>query len=326
MKWQTKAFILRQLSQIPLGKRLYLLMQKMAGSNRPQPGRDFARIVELLGMIKEAGQSSQGGIFFEIGSGWHPYAPLGCYLAGAEKIITVDVNPWMSLKSARECVTASEDHLAQFAEAAGLDESTVSGRYRDIDLAALKLDKLLASMRTEYQSPGDASRTGLESQSVDFIISSNVLEHIPAPVLKAITEEAFRILKPGGLYVHRFNPGDHYANDDNSVSTANFLQYSSTAWKKYGEGLAYHNRLRCSEFSKIFREAGFVSLLEKKRVDPQARQVLENKSITLNDEFEKFSLEDLAADYMWYTGMKPTAISVDSQSNAMGDVAFSQKS
>ncbi len=319
MKWQTKAFILRQLSQIPLGKRLYLLMQKLAGSNRAQPERDFARIVELLEMIQESGQTAQGKVFFEVGSGWHPYAPLGCYLAGAEKIITVDVNPWMSLASARECIDASKEHIQQFAKKMELDEAAVSERYQKINLAATNLDQLLASMRTEYHSPGDASATGLESDSVDFIISSNVLEHIPATILKAITEESFRILKPGGLYVHRFNPGDHYANDDGSVTTANFLQFSSNTWKKYGEGLAYHNRMRCSEFSDIFREVGFSSLIEKERVDPDAVKAIEDKTIEVHDEFKRFSLEDLAADYMWYTGRKPTTVDETAEAKQMGE-------
>ncbi len=319
MKWRTKAFILRQLSQIPLGKKLYLLMQKLAGSNKAQPERDFARICELLEMIQESGRSAKEGVFFEIGSGWHPYAPLGCYLAGAKKIITVDVNPWMSLATARECVEASKNHLHQFAETMNLDVETVLARYQQIDLAANSLDRLLAGMQTEYRSPGDAAQTGLDAQSVDFIISSNVLEHIPAPVLEAITKESFRILKPGGLFVHRFNPGDHYANGDQSVTTANFLQFSSTTWKKYGEGLAYHNRMRCSEFSEIFRKTGFVSLIEKKRVDPDAASAIENKTIELDHEFKKFSLEDLAADYMWYAGKKPATVDETVQSSLEGE-------
>ncbi len=305
MKWQTKALILRQLSKIPMGKRLYLLMQKLAGSNRAQPERDFARIAELLEMIQQSGQTAQGGVFFEIGSGWHPYAPLGCYLAGAKKIITVDVNPWMSLATARECIEASKPHIPHFAQTVGLDETVVAERYAKIRLSASTLDQLLASMQTEYHSPGDASATGLEPESIDFVISSNVLEHIPAPILEAITEESFRILKPGGLSVHRFNPGDHYANDDRSITTANFLQFSPAEWKKYGEGLAYHNRMRCPEFSEIFRKAGFIPLIEKDRLDPEALKAIENCSIELHADFKNFSHEELAADYMWYTGQKP---------------------
>lgn len=305
MKWQTKAFILRQLSQMPMGKHLYLLLQKTKGSNRAQPRRDFSRIGELLEMIQTSGHSSEGKSFFEIGTGWHPYAPLGCYLADAEKITTVDVNPWLTLKSAKECVIAAKDHLPWLAELMGDEHSTLLNRYRKIDRNAKTLTGFLASMRTEYQYPGDASDTHLSENSFDFVISSNVLEHIELQILKSISKESFRILKPGGLCVHRINPGDHYANEDSSITTANFLQFAEEDWKKYGNGLAYHNRLRYSEFIHILADEGFASVFEKKRVDPQALEALKNKTIEPDNNFSNFSLEDLATDYMWYTGMKP---------------------
>lgn len=163
MKWQTKAYILRQLSQMPMGKHLYLFLQKLAGSNRAHPQRDFARILELLEMIKESGQRTQDATFFEIGTGWHPYTPLGCYLAGAEKIITVDVNPWMSLRSAKETVITAKDHLPWIAEAAGIPEATVFDRYNKIDLNASKLETLLA-IRKLPQRKRRATRSTPRSQ------------------------------------------------------------------------------------------------------------------------------------------------------------------
>ncbi|MBL4884373.1 MAG: methyltransferase domain-containing protein [Planctomycetaceae bacterium] len=317
MKWQTKAYILRQLSQLPMGKQLYLLLQKMAGSNRPLPNRDFARINELLDMIQQAGQTAQQATFFEIGSGWHPYAPLGCYLAGAEKIITVDVNPWMTLKSAKQCIAAAKDHLPEMAHLMGIKESLITKRYQKIDQNALRLDLLLKSMNTEYRYPADASDTKQEDHSIDFVISSNVLEHIPLQILKSISTESMRILKPGGLAVHRFNPGDHYANHDQSITTANFLQYPEQDWKPYNESLAYHNRLRSSQYSQLFNEAGFTSLIEETHIDTDALEALQQKFIQPDSMFSQFSTEDLATDYMWYMGIKPTALSEIGQCDNM---------
>jgi SAM-dependent methyltransferase len=41
--------------------------------------------------------------------------------------------------------------------------------------------------------------THFDDESVDFILSSDVLEHIPNPL--AAFEESFRILKPGGCHI-----------------------------------------------------------------------------------------------------------------------------
>lgn len=54
-----------------------------------------------------------------------------------------------------------------------------------------------ANMRVEVVE-GTAEQTNLPSSSFDLVMSNNVLEHVHDP--KAVFHEAFRILKPGGVY------------------------------------------------------------------------------------------------------------------------------
>lgn len=304
MRWQLKSFILRQLSVMPGGKTAYLSIQRILGTTRPQPRRDFIRAIELIELIRETGQQIEDTTCYEVGTGWHPFTPLAFYLAGARQIETVDVNPWLSLDSARKAIETAEQHLDWFCESLSLDKHEVWKRYRKIELRAKTLSQLLETMNTRYVYPGDATNTPYPSQTFDFVVSSNVLEHIPAEILKNIAKESWRILNPGGLAVHRFNPGDHYANDDFRVSTGNFLKFSESQWKPHGSGLAYHNRLRCSQYSRIFREAGFLSLIEKTRVDERVLQDITNGMQELAQEFREFAPADLASDYMWTVGMK----------------------
>ena len=77
----------------------------------------------------------------------------------------------------------------------------------------------------EYIMSCDARNTKLPDASFDYVVSSNVLEHIPSDVIEGIVTESRRILKPGGVHVHHINPGDHSAFDP-SVTTVNFLRYS----------------------------------------------------------------------------------------------------
>jgi SAM-dependent methyltransferase len=48
----------------------------------------------------------------------------------------------------------------------------------------------------------NAAETGLESESFDLVTSSMYLHEIPTKVLEKTFEEAFRVLRPGGLMVH----------------------------------------------------------------------------------------------------------------------------
>ncbi|MCG6157901.1 class I SAM-dependent methyltransferase [Rubinisphaera margarita] len=304
MKWQLKACILRHLSRWPGGRNAYLAIQRFLGTTRPQSRRDLTRAIQLIELIREAGQPVKGRRLFEIGTGWHPYTPLGFYLTGAEHIETVDVNPWLSLSSAKSAVDSAERDLEWFAEKLELNQQIVRDRYERIDFQATRLEDFLASFNCRYVYPGDATASGHPAESFDFVVSSNVLEHIPAEILRQINRESLRILKPGGLAVHRFNPGDHYANDDSSISSGNFLRFSPEEWERYGSGLAYHNRLRCSQYSKLFREAGFLALIEDQRVDARVLEEIKAGSQPLAPEFAGLLPEDLAADYMWTVGMK----------------------
>lgn len=307
MRWQSKAAILRLLSRTPGGKQCYLAGQRLLGTTRPQPKRDFTRAIELIEMIRESGQSVRDAVVYEIGTGWHPYTPLAFYLAGARLIETVDVNPWLSRRSARTAVVAARPHLNWFANSLELNLEEIQNRYERVHQQAGTLNDLLSSMNCRYTCPGDATCSGLKADTVDFVVSSNVLEHVPEPILKGMATESQRILKPGGLAVHRFNPGDHYANDDSRVTTGHFLQFSEEQWQKYGDGLAYHNRLRCPQYSRIFRDADFLLLIEKTRVDPVVLDQIQGKTLPIHEKFKKFPPEDLAADYMWLVGMKSSA-------------------
>lgn len=51
-----------------------------------------------------------------------------------------------------------------------------------------------------FQAP--AERTGLEEASVDLVVTYALLHELPIQAAKAVTAEAFRVLRPGGELVH----------------------------------------------------------------------------------------------------------------------------
>ncbi len=74
-------------------------------------------------------------------------------------------------------------------------------RVISVDIAATRLQKL--KEKREEQSikllQADIKRTGLADRTVDTVVCSEVLEHIPD--YEEVLQEAYRILKPGGQFI-----------------------------------------------------------------------------------------------------------------------------
>jgi SAM-dependent methyltransferase len=108
-----------------------------------------------------------------------------------------------------------------------------------------------------YLAPCDARETGLPAESVDFISSTDVCEHIPEPDLAAILRECARLLRPGGLISFRVDLTDHYSYFDKSLSRYHFLRYSDRTWGWVNSPLQFQNRLRVTDYRRLVEAAGF---------------------------------------------------------------------
>lgn len=306
MKWKLKAHSLAVLSRVPGGRFLYHRLQSLLGTNRLNAAESVQRASEVIELITATGQSPRDATVLEIGTGWRPFLPLLLSLSGAKRIVTLDINPWLTKTYAIETFRALSAQLPAVVERLGLDPEEVRARYAAVGQSTGSLEALLSAARIEYRCPGDATRTGFPDGTVDFVCSSNVLEHVYPEVIRRIHAESLRVLRPRGLAVHRVNPGDHYAGVDRSITVSNFLRYSEREWRWYGgSGLSYHNRLRCARHGQLLREAGFHLLTERVRIDPRAVEAVRSGVLPVHPDFAGHSPEELAADYVWLTGEKP---------------------
>lgn len=325
MHWKLKAHALAVMSRLPGGRNLYHLLQRRCGTNELEVERDLNRAFELVELIRQSGRGIEGALCLEIGTGWRPFVPYVLALGGARRVITLDVNPWLTFDYAWETWQALEPELPEIAARLGLPENEVRDRYEAVgtsprlprnwkgthgttadDHPAGRLSDLFGPLEIEYVFPGDARATDLDDASVDIIVSSNVLEHIPRDVQEAIHQESLRILRPGGISVHRFNPQDHYSTVDPRLTHGNFLRYSSREWNWYGgSGLAYHNRLRSRDYREMFQEAGFDIAVCRERVDERTLQAIQMGQLPIHEDFNRYTLEELAVDYVWMACEKP---------------------
>jgi len=136
---------------------------------------------------------------------------------------------------------------------------------------------------------------------VDLHVSLYTFEHIPRHDLLAILREAARVLRPGGLAIHRVDPKDHFSGNDSSITRINFLRFTEREWRRhFNNRYAYQNRLHDPEFRALFAESGFELLECGFKTDERALEAL-TKGFPLAPTFREQSFEELcryALDYV----------------------------
>lgn len=119
----------------------------------------------------------------------------------------------------------------------------------------------------DFRAPFDARDTGLADGSLDFIYSTNTLEHVPPQEIMAILKECRRVLAPGGALSFKIDYADHYSYADKSITAYNFLRYSPGAWRLFNPPLHYQSRLRHADYAALFAASGF-KVLSDEAVSP----------------------------------------------------------
>ena len=177
----------------------------------------------------------EGFTCLEVGPGESVSSAVVACARGAGKTLLVDVAPFASMD------------LADYQPIIGalsppLDLSEVSS-----------VPELLSRCHAEYLTSGVASLRALPAESVDFIWSRHVLEHVRKSEMDDLLVELRRVLKPDGAASHTIDLEDHFEHSLNN------LRFSDRVWE--AEWLAkagfYTNRLGYQELLRRFENAGF---------------------------------------------------------------------
>jgi SAM-dependent methyltransferase len=110
---------------------------------------------------------------------------------------------------------------------------------------------------TVYMSEGLKSLKTIPTQSVDFLFSNAVLEHIRLKEFSPLVEEMKRVLKPGGIASHQIDFRDHlqYA--------LNNLRFSERVWESdfMAHSGFYTNRIPWIQMKAILEKQFIVSVI-----------------------------------------------------------------
>jgi SAM-dependent methyltransferase len=247
----------------PVSRPLYFQLQRRFGNLRRSRINPTSRLLfgmDICRQIQANGRSPRGADFMEVGTGWRLNTPLACWLCGARRILTMDLNPYLRFSLIKEDLRFLQQHHEEmraqlFSE---YDDLLDESRWQQlVEYRPTTLEAFLAFCGITYRSPADARHTDCHPCSIDFHLSCNVFEHIPQEDLRAILKEANRVTKPTGLLLHLVDHTDHFSHADARLSAIHFLQFSDAEWKRYaGDRYAYVNRLREDDYISLFEDCG----------------------------------------------------------------------
>lgn len=288
--WRCKALLHRVLSGMPFRERLLYFFQRNVTKSLPSGDPVFKERIaiaksHIAALEQYSGRYPSESVFYEFGAGWDLTIPLAFYALGVNRQITLDIKNLLKVDLVNDTIGRFMRHWSDLG-CLRKPECRLS-RERD----ALRL--LDTFYGITYRAPSHARRTGFPSASMDFITSTNTLEHIPTEDIRAILRECHRVLKDDGVMSFVIDYQDHYAYFDESISTYNFLRYSDRRWWLYNPPSHYQSRLRHKDYLVLFRASGF-EVLDDQVNSVKAADLDTLAKMSLAGRFRSYSLDDLA--------------------------------
>lgn len=291
-KWILKAIVQKTISFLPYAHRINYFFQKYVTKGVQLSDAYFE---DRLGHAKthlEAWEKYSDGqplrSTLELGAGWYPVVPIAFYLYGAETIRTADIT---RLTNARHVQTTIRKFLA-YAEDGRLAgfirvKTERMEQLRALVEKSLDFETLTRALHIEYLV-GDGRYLPLSNDSIDLVHSNNTFEHIYPDILAGLLREFKRVARPGGVQSHFVDLTDHFAHFDRSITIYNFLRFSPAAWRWIDNSIQPLNRLRITDYRRLYSDAGIPVDAEALRTGSveELRTVPVNAIFRMNSEAE----------------------------------------
>jgi hypothetical protein len=236
--WYIKLGIKIMLSWIPNKEvffRPFGIIYKLGDMMKPEYSLQV-----FISHLKGSNFDTKNNVILEIGPGDSISTGIIAWSMGAKKSILIDNGNYATkdIKKYKKLIKILKN--SGYEKAKKLEECT-------------NFDELLKVANIIYLNKGLNSLRKIESNSIDFCFSQNVLEHIFLNEFSAFISELYRVQKLGGLSSHQVDLKDHLGKSLNSLRFPIAI-WESNLFKRAG---FYTNRLRCYQLKKIFQMSGF---------------------------------------------------------------------
>lgn len=244
LPWWAKIGAKLALSRLPFGYRIWQRFGLFRHGSMDRA--DYAVDVFNLHMHQAGIEDLDGKTILEIGPGDSIASAIIASSMGARSILvdsgayaTEDIRPYQA--------------LSELLRSRGLKPPVISEAHTFNDVLEL--------CNSQYMTNGIESWRSIASDSVDFVFSQAVIEHVRRYEFIDTQRECFRVVKPGGVVSHRVDLKDHLGGGLNN------LRFSERLWESalFSKSGFYTNRIQYSEMMQMFEEAGFVVIPKEVR-------------------------------------------------------------
>jgi ubiquinone/menaquinone biosynthesis C-methylase UbiE len=299
-KWKQKAIVQKTISYLPFKHGINFLFQKYVTKGVQLSDEYFTdRLTHASDHIAafEEFASAPLGSALELGTGWYPVVPVCLFLYGAKKAVTVDISGLLNRKN----LSVTLNKFIEYRKTGKLSLHFKNGlgdevKWRMVEeLAAnrdLTLEQLLTKLNIQYKV-ADARHLDEPAHSFSLITSNNTFEHVYETILREILVEFRRLAAKGGVMSHFVDMSDHFAHFDKSITIYNFLQFSKEKWDRIDNSIQPQNRLRITDYRKIYSELGIG--ISKEVCRPGSEKEL--AAIKVDKMFSNISLKELAVSH-----------------------------
>ncbi len=251
MKWIIKAIVQKTISIFPQSHRINYWFQKniTKGVNLTDQ-----LLVDKLNHLRKHAVTFQNinsqtpKTCLELGTGWYPIIPLGFYLLGSDNIYTIDITNLLKLDNLKLAIKKLIE-FKNISDYIQVDDKRLE-ELQQISNSNQTMDQILKRLNITYLVE-DARKLNLSSNSIDYIVSNNVLEHIKEEILIDILFEFKRIQSPNGMQSHFIDMSDHFSHMDSSISNFNNLKFNKFIWSLIDNSVQPQNRLRINQYRKL---------------------------------------------------------------------------
>ncbi|MBY0482944.1 class I SAM-dependent methyltransferase [Nitrosomonas sp.] len=208
----------------------------------------------------------QGDKILEVGTGWLHWEAIVIRLCFDVRSVLCDV--WDNRQ-----LTALKDYIAQLEgmlDELNGDDAQLDGARRLISQikAVQSFDELYRLLDFIYVIDKSGELASFEQEAFDFVVSSDVLEHVHKDSAFSLVKGFAKVLKPGGYSMHKNDMNDHLYYYSNTVSPKQYMHYSDRIWKRYFENdVQYINRIQLPEWRAMFHDAGLELVHEETRLE-----------------------------------------------------------
>ena len=285
MHWRLKAAFFWGFDLIPFGAKLHYYAQRRITRSLPRNIEPLAEhaasyMQHPIELAKLEPGFSKGRVL-EFGAGRDLFGNFILWCCGIEHQTVIDITPLLKPELMNHVITTLQcNPLPGF-----IRRPTRMLSDRDY------LSELREVYGIDYLAPADARSVDMPTGSIDLVLTTNTLEHIPEVEIAAILRECYRLCRDGGMLSHVIDYSDHYSHADSSRTPFSFLGYSDTAWRRYNPPNHFQNRMRHRDHRRLIEDAGFECVLDRSHIPEDGAKLL--SCVQLHDRFTTYSRSEL---------------------------------